>query len=353
MATARHTIELNGQLYDAVTGELLNKSPKSTPPAQVMDGFVRPKHQPTAMPITPSPTAKKHRVSIQDPKPAPKPAKRSATLMRRAVKKPVSTTSQANESPVKKPRNLPAHRLHRANTTNKSALISRFGNDKASKLSTQVASVPVQAPPVTPALPLLNLRQQIEAVTGHAAGAKQVFERALLQADSHKQPKPKKTKLSHRFAAKIHVAPRLMGLASGFAAALLIAAFFLYQNMPQLSMRLAATRAGVAASLPEYRPAGFSMSRQIQYSPGEIKVSYHSNSDERAFELVQKKAPNPQGLIDEVTDGQPYQAYQENGLTIYIYKGSNAAWVNEGVLYQIEGDSALNSDQLIRLATSI
>jgi hypothetical protein len=50
--------------------------------------------------------------------------------------------------------------------------------------------------------------------------------------------------------------------------------------------------------------------------------------------------------------GDNYITYNERGLTIYTYN-SNAAWVNNGVLYTIDGDAPLSSDQIRRIATSL
>lgn len=353
MGNATHTIELNGQLYDAVTGKMVNSSAKPAMAVRALDGIVR-HAQPD--PILPTRHAKLHRVAVQAPKPAAKPGKRSTTLMRTAVKKPAATSSRPDSPIVKKQSSVPAHRRHHSANVSKSQQISKFGSGNRAPLAVQVAALPVQAPPVAGKLPIMNLRQQIAAVTGQTGGARHNFEQALHGANSHTQPKVKKPKLSHRFAAKVHVAPRLIGLATGFVTALLIGGFFLYQNAPNLSMRVAATRAGVAATLPAYKPAGFSMSRDIQYAPGEVTVNFKSNSDERAFNLTQQKtALTPQEVADEIAgaDNRPYQTYQDAGKTIYIYDGSSAAWTEEGVLYRIEGESALSSDQLIRLATSI
>lgn len=42
----------------------------------------------------------------------------------------------------------------------------------------------------------------------------------------------------------------------------------------------------------------------------------------------------------------------QKGITIYTY-GGNAAWVNAGILYTIEGDANLTSTQIRRIATSM
>jgi hypothetical protein len=179
---------------------------------------------------------------------------------------------------------------------------------------------------------------------------------ALRNARSHEanQPfakKPKK-RLSHKLGFKRHTA----NLAMGALAALLLVGFFVYQNVPNLSMRLASTRAGFNAQLPGYQPSGFSQEKLVSYSPGKITVNFHSNSDDRAFQLTQQVSNwNSQALADNylAKNGKQYQTLESGGKTIYIYNGDSATWVNGGVWYQIEGQSSLSSDQILKIANSI
>ena len=54
-----------------------------------------------------------------------------------------------------------------------------------------------------------------------------------------------------------------------------------------------------------------------------------------------------------VAENKQYQTYMDRGRTLFIYDGSNATWVDNGVWYQIEGDSRMTTDQLVRIAASI
>lgn len=121
-------------------------------------------------------------------------------------------------------------------------------------------------------------------------------------------------------------------------------------------MRLAASRAGVPGTLPNYQPSGFGMSGPIQYKAGQITIHYKSRSDSRAFHINQRSSEwDSATLLDQfvATNRRSYQTYQDNGKTIYIYDNDNATWVDGGIWYQIEGNSSLNSDQLLRLAASM
>ncbi len=190
----------------------------------------------------------------------------------------------------------------------------------------------------------------------HSHGHSQGLEQALTKADSHKQARLPKKPLSHRTAHKLHTSPRVIKAVASLVSILLIGGFFLYQNIPRLAMRVAATKAGISAKLPGYQPSGFALGEHITYSPGQIMLSYKSNSDERHFTLTQTATKlTPETLLSEdiSVNGQSYQTYQDADKTIYIDENNNATWIDGGVRYQIESNASLSSDQLLRIASSL
>jgi hypothetical protein len=243
------------------------------------------------------------------------------------------------------------HRVARANHVQRSGLVSKFGQGGA-QFGTPVtlAEVPVAPSP-------RHGHHALKAADIPAYVTQDPFEAALRQATSHEQPKPKKLRLHHRIARKLHLKPRTFLLATGGLSALVIAGFLAYTRVPTVAMKVAATKAGVNANLPSYQPAGFSMKGPIATAPGEISVNYKSNSDERDFKVTQKtSAWNSETLLDnfvETTKQASYQTFQSSGRTIYIYDGGNATWVDGGIWYKIEGNKSLNSDQLLRIANSL
>ncbi len=359
---SRNTIEMNGKLYDATTGKQLDghhapqtkKKPVSHHTGQVVDGFTRrPNAEATIMSV-----AKKVKIHTVAPA-APKKTERSHALMRHAVHKPTAAKSKDGQRAAKAHLSNP-EREARATKVAKSRLISKFGIHHSS-IQPQVAPLEVQPEPEIPVLTQL-LQHNAQAIAGHTHGhsthgrAHHDFEHAIHKAESHKQTRTRKAGVSHKVARKLHVSPRVVRAVSGFATALLIVGFIVYQNTPNLAMHVAAARAGISARLPGYKPSGFSMKGAIQYSPGQIMVSYKSNSDERNFKLTQQSTDltNETLLSQQVAvTKKPYQTYQDKGKTIYVYDDSNATWVDKGILYQVEGESALNTDQLLRLAGSL
>ena len=147
-----------------------------------------------------------------------------------------------------------------------------------------------------------------------------------------------------------------MAVASSALAVLLLAGFVAYRNMPNMAMRVAAAKAGFDARLPEYRPAGFSLADPIQYGPGEITVNFKSLADGGGYKITQRPSKwDSETLLDKFVTSvsAPYQTYQGQDKTIFIYNESDATWVEDGVWYQITGNGGLTSDQLLRIASSL
>ena len=126
--------------------------------------------------------------------------------------------------------------------------------------------------------------------------------------------------------------------------------------MPNLSVRVAAARAGFDANMPGYKPSGYSFSGPINYSPGQVTITFKSNTDNKAYSVTQRASNwNSDALLSNyvVAENKQYQTYLDRGRTLYIYDGSNATWVDNGVWYQVEGDAEITTDQLVRIAASI
>jgi len=85
-------------------------------------------------------------------------------------------------------------------------------------------------------------------------------------------------------------------------------------------------------------------------------MKFASNSGPQNFTVTQSKTSwDSSAVLDNYIKekaGDNYITYDEHGLTIYTY-GSNAAWVNGGVLYTITGDAPLSGDQIRHIATSM
>lgn len=347
----QHIIELNGRRYDATTGKMLPrtevpavKAPQAQGSTHSIDGFVRQKaHAPR---------------KVADTNIDHHPVAKSGTLMRKVVSKPTpivavngrhvsqnKTTALTNPLVAHVPLTPPAERIGRAEKTKRSSLIQRFGSEMSAVLPNKHHQpTPTKAPHIA-----------IDSVSLPISDAPSHQESALAAADSHTQPKLRKTPLHHRVARKVHIKPRTLSVSAAVMAFVVLGGFFAYQSAPNLSMMVASRSAKVEGSLPGYKPSGFALSGPIKYQPGEIIVSYKSNSDDRKFQITQRgSAWDTESLRENYVIGlkTPYQAVQEKGKTIYLFNESSATWVDGGVWYEVSGDSKLNTEQVLDLANS-
>lgn len=361
MGNKQTSIVLNGKLYDAVTGTLIHApAPSSAPKPRVekksglvMDGFVRQpakKHKKSAVKHAPAPKAthtNHHPTHTQPHKP-----QRAATLMRSAVSKPVKASHHKPEpSPSQHIHDeRTAARLERAQAVPKSQLIHKFPRSHAAQRSVTKKHSPV-AVTAAPAEPPLQ-HHSPAPLSASETLVTNALKHATAHEANHPYAKKPKKRMAHSLGFKRHTA----NLAMGGLAILILAGFFTYQNIPNLSLQLASNRAGFQAHMPHYQPSGFSQDNLVTYGPGKVTISFTSNSDDRQFQLTQQVSNwNSQSLATNYlgTNNKQYQTYQAGGKTVYIYDNANATWVNGGVWYQIEGKSSLTSDQLLKIASSI
>jgi hypothetical protein len=311
----KNFIEVNGKRYDSQTGKLINQ------PSRVsgfsVDGMAPKKHNNL---VKPTAVHKK------------RPIEKSHTLLRQAVKKPITAKRTNTEKTTKSPR---------------SPLISKYGS-VFTKIEKRVE-------------PLMYVQPKTEAnitsTVNHGSlpsTSQSLIDKALSISTSHQMSAHKPLK-RHKIAGKLGIKPRTLRAGSLMLAFLVLGVFFAYQNVPNFAMRVASTRAGFAAQMPGYQPSGFAVLGPVQYKSGEVTVSFGSKTgDGREFELTQKTSDwNNDALLANIVASKPnYQTLQDGNQTIYLYDGSNATWVKNGVWYQIEGDSRLTSDQISRLASS-
>jgi len=356
-------IEINGKRYDANSGKLLDRQPATHQAAPSVSSAATAEHH---IPVKVHHPAARHsgkHVSHHMPQ-------RSKTLMRHAVTKPItqisSVVSQSVESSLQTfvPQlQVSSERIARAKKIHKSKLVDRFGFSAAPVFVKKVAPLPVKpAPPVKSAPGHTSTSRPAHApthhigVVHHSARVESVLADGLRKANSLKHATPKKTRAHHRIARKLGVSNKTVNLGAGAAAVLLIAAFTFYQNAPNLAMRTAASKAGIHASLPGYQPSGFSLNGPIEYAPGRVTLSFRSNTDNRQYKVIQQTSYwNNEALLGNYVakNYQTYQTYRQGDRTVYLYDNDNASWVENGIWYQIAGNAALSSDQLLDIAASL
>lgn len=368
-------IEINGKKYDAVSGRVVNtelpvpvqhaKSEVVTPhtihkkTGVALDGFV--KGPITHSDVTNTPRQITHSKKV---------VQKSHTLMRSVVKKPSADVkppaTQAHTAVThnKSVYNVAPQRMKTAANVPKSPLVSRYGDvqhrSSVIKKTQQLAvKQPVQhvatphsikeAPPQAPQLHTPQTHNRSSTTNTH-------IEKALANATAHQNEQQTHVKKRRKLTHKLGVTPRALAVSTSVLAGVLLGGFFAIQNVPNLSVRVAAARAGFDASMPGYNPAGFSFKGPISYSPGQVTISFRSNTDDRGYSVTQRSSNwNSDALLSNyvVAENKQYQTYLDRGRTLYIYDGSNATWIDNGVWYQVEGNAEMTTDQLVRIAASI
>ena len=164
------------------------------------------------------------------------------------------------------------------------------------------------------------------------------------------RPKPKDPKKGF---FKKHL--KFINIFSISLAALLIAGCIVYLNIPSISVKIASAQAGINATFPEFYPDGYSVNGPVSFSNGEVTINFKSNTGSQKFTVKQSKSAwdssAVRSKVNKDSNGE-FITTEEKGLTIYTYNG-NAAWVNGGILYTINGNAPLSGDQIRRIANSL
>lgn len=347
MSKNNNIIKINGKTYDAKTGANLS-------------------HPESGHIIKPSKTQHSHPAGHK-PKPditrppghiarghKPKPSK---TLMRHAVKKPgpytkdkhikaqgpsdIAINPLADVVMSKSAKKIDHTKLAHAKKVPKSHLITHF-SDVTSDINapvttpSQTATKPAQEASISASTTPKKTKPKTTA---------ELLDHAVSQANSHEEPAPK---LKNHRKRKTRAA-----LASAVAVFLL--AFVGYQELPNIRLNIASAKAGFAASLPNYQPAGYSMSK-LSYSSGIVATKFTSNSDDRKYTLTQKTSNWDSEALKEnflLKTSEKFTVSETGGQKIFLYGNGNATWVNGGVWYVIQSNGSLTDHQLVELAKSV
>jgi hypothetical protein len=255
-------------------------------------------------------------------------------------------------------------RLQRAQVIDRSHLVSRFGSVNSSAgVIKKVEHLHVKAapeddlPPIEHPHHVAPLQERGTPLAyGVTTPSEALFDRGIEQASAHEHAHHHKVSRRHRVAHRMGIHPNLINIGAASLLGLLLLGFFVYQNNTKLAMRVASSKAGITASAPTTLPAGFAMAGPIRYAPGTVTLSFNSHNNDKAFDISEQRSDWTSNTLfsNMFADGTiAYQTHQQNGLTIYTYGQGNATWVSGGMRYDITGDAGLNSDQLLRIATSL
>jgi hypothetical protein len=232
----------------------------------------------------------------------------------------------------------------------RSRSISRFAPHPV--VATKPQQTIIDTPPAHhPLLARAHQKQVVKEVASKptAPTSKQIKDHEIAKALATPTAKPVRTRFTRRH-------PKLITIIGLSIVVAVTVAYVVYLNMPALSVRVAATQAGINATYPQYQPDGYSLDGPVTFTDGAVSIHFAANTGSTKFVVTQTKSSwDSTAVLDNVVKkatGNNYITSQERGLTIFSY-GGNAAWVNAGILYTIQGDAPLSGDQIRRIATSL
>lgn len=339
------TVEINGKVYNLVEPRLKPRNAHTTP------AITNPKAEVnTFRDVTSSRPQRSNRQTT--PNHTKRKIAKSQTLVRANAKpriKPLVTpqkdgfvVTKASHAPQKSPLITKFHK----STSNPQAVAIK-------QASVAVKNHPEHAQKLTQHLAHLTL-EHIESNIQHKVV--DPFEEAIKDATSHvhnyhhvESPLKRITKILHPFGSRTR---------SALTTSVLLAVFVVgaYQTIPEARMKMASVKANIPASLPAYRPVGFGIDGPVKSEPGKVEVTYKSNSNDSQFKITQQASNwTSESLLNNqvLASSKPFQTFQQNGKTVYIYDDKNAVWVNGGLMYSVEGSQGLNQDQLLKIAESL
>lgn len=319
---SQQTVTINGIIYDAQTGLPLRKAPE----AAVRSTTPRAHHSQNIHKVT----------------------QKSATLNRAFVKKATPTAPAI--TPVIKKSDITQARP----AIQKSPAVTRFApHPTGAKPAVRHMDIGPKAHPIA-----AKAHQKIQSapkpatIETHALKPSQIIKNEAISEAMEKAPKhtakAKQVKQPRRYS-------RTLSIMSGSLALMMLAGYFTYLNMPNLSVRVAAAQAGFDATYPAYHPDGYRINK-VAYTEGQVGIEYAANGGDQGFTVKQEKSGwDSSALLEnyvEPTSKGGYIPHSEQGITVYVFD-NNAAWVNDGIRYTINGNAPLSSEQILDIATSM
>lgn len=321
----KHSIVINGRHYDAITG---------LPVVTVSHAADKQESQPAAAAV--KQVAVQHTTPRTSANHVQLHPHKSKTLRRDIVKRPTGLhDSAAKHVPV------------RAHVT-KSPHITKFAPHPVADVASPKVKQPVVAP--SHVVATAHHKAAVRTKTPVAQSSRELKDHLIKQ-----QLDNASTKAHHATHKKQRAPLRISSVMAACFGVMVLGGYLSYINMPNLSVRVAASQAGINAQYPGYTPSGYRFNGPVSYSNGNVLLTFEATGGTTNYQITQQKSAwDSQALLDNyvVAQNDEYDVNDTQGLTVYTYD-NNAAWVNKGVLYTISGDAPLQTDQVLKIATSL
>lgn len=138
------------------------------------------------------------------------------------------------------------------------------------------------------------------------------------------------------------------------------AVYIMYSYVPAFSVRIAASQAGINATYPSFTPDNYNFTGPIKYENNKIYINYKENNGNSYYQITEEKSSWDSSAVKEniakTWANHSPSSFEEQGQNVYYSVSSNetkAAWVNGGILYQLNSDTGLSYDNIRRIVKSM
>lgn len=185
--------------------------------------------------------------------------------------------------------------------------------------------------------------------------AKEIKDSAITQALEKSREDSKVSKKQRGIRKQSWISRRMASFLACCAVLMISVGYLTYLSVPQISVRIAAIQSGIDATSPQFVAQGYSMKGLANFDGQTVNLTYSNGVN--SYTLKQSESAwDSMTLLENYVEknwDQNYSIYQEKGLTIYKSRNNAATWVNNGKIYQIEGDNKLSNEEIRKIATSL
>lgn len=145
--------------------------------------------------------------------------------------------------------------------------------------------------------------------------------------------------------------PAVMATAGAMAA---VAGITFYMLSPTISIRMAASKAGIDGKNP-YTPSGYSIDGTVAYKTGSITINYKNEAGKK-YSVTQeaKQSSSVSSIRNEIShqNNGNYREIKTDSAQVIMYD-DKASWLKNGVLYTITGSDNLDKTQISNIVDSV
>ena len=236
--------------------------------------------------------------------------KSMADIRHDIVQKPRTAYQRPLQKPIRQIGSLTRKVGHNMDIA-RSKTISHFvPNTPANATQAKPAIKPITTRPIADSKPSLDIKPaahpltkniQTQPVANKPATAKDLKDAAIAEVFQKISDRQKKEREAEKKRS------RVITIVAAIIAAFAICTYFLYINLPNISVGVASAKSGIEASYPSYCPDGYSRNGLASYDNGEVIINYKSNSSNNSFSIKQLKSTWDSSAVKNMFLGLNYQ----------------------------------------------